>query len=604
MIWNPFVIPFSLGVIFMMVALLTRFYLWSRKLTPEHSQLIRKNVFTRKTLHAIREVFRESLLHKRMFRVHGLLGYMHMTFAFGWFLLIIIGNIETRIHSGSEINPPYYPIFFKYWLVDKSTMPFNQLFTYLMDLLLLFVLSALVLALIKRTHSRMLGLKRTTNINKGDRIALFALWAIFPFRLISESLSSSVNHQGGFLTDNVGRVLAEFLPAEQLILPAWWAYSIVLGVFFVSLPFTRYLHIPAEVVLIFIRHYELKPSKKFDHFSQMELFSCPRCGVCIDKCQLASVIDQENIPPGHFFHSIRDHRNDEQQAFNCLLCGRCEEICPVKINTLDIRVQRRVEYQPASPENPYNYLFSGKTQHAEILYFAGCMTHLNPGIKKAMVDILNASGLSWFFMDEQGGACCGRPLKMAGRYSEAQALVDHNQLIINTSKPVIMVTSCPICLKTFKEDYQVDAKLMHHSEFIHLLIEKEKIKVEHTGMLLSYHDPCELGRGLSIYNPPRQVLHQLGNLQPLEQEAAFSLCCGGSLGNTCLSSRQKDALKDHALGVLLENNPDTLVTACPLCKKTLGNQTVCNTLDIAEITVMAMQKQAVKPLVEHNVLTH
>lgn len=578
----------------MLVALLTRFYLWTKKLPREHKLLIKRNFFTHRTILAVKEVFNESLLHKRMFRVHGLLGYMHMTFAFGWFLLIVVGNIETRLYSGSEMNPPYFPIFFKYWLVDKSAIPFNQLFTFLMDLLLLFVLSALTLALIKRTHSRLLGLKRTTNIHKGDRIALFALWAIFPFRLLSESLSSSVNHQGGFLTDNVGRVLAEFLPAAELVEPAWWAYSVVLGVFFTSLPFTRYLHIPAEVVLIFIRHYELKPSPVFDHFSQMELFSCPRCGVCIDKCQIASVLDQGQVPPGHFFHTIRDHRDDELQAFNCLLCGRCEEICPVNIHTLDIRIQRKHLFQPAPPADPFPFLFSGKSQHAEILYFAGCMTHLNPGIIKAMKTLLDASGLSWFFMDEAGGACCGRPLKIAGRYKEAQTLVEHNQAIINASKPVILVTSCPICLKTFKEDYRTDAKMLHHSEFINILIEKGKIDVQHLDMRVSYHDPCELGRGLKGYKAPRQLLHQISDLQPVAEEAEFSLCCGGSLGNTLLQQTDREQLKNQVLEVLLENDPDALVTSCPLCKKTLGMQNQCKTLDIAELTVMAMQATPVE----------
>ena len=286
--FHPFVLPFSIGVLFMLTALISRFMLWRKKLPVDEKQKIRTGFFSKKSLFALKEVFRESLLHRRMHRVNPLLGYMHMTFAFGWFLLILLGNIESRLFCGTEFNLPYFPIFFEYFVHNKSGMPLEKFFTYIMDMLLLFVLSGLALALIKRTNSRLLGLKRTTNIHKGDRIALFALWLIFPFRLLAESVTSGVYHQGGFLTDTLGRVIDEFLPVENLVLPAWWAYSIVLGIFFVSLPFSRYLHIPSEIVLIFLRHYGLKPSKQFDHFSQMELFSCPRCGVCIDKCQLAS----------------------------------------------------------------------------------------------------------------------------------------------------------------------------------------------------------------------------------------------------------------------------------------------------------------------------
>ena len=574
----------------MLTALISRFVLWTRKLTAQDREKIRSGLFSRKSLLALKEVFRESLLHRRMHRVNPLLGYMHMTFAFGWFLLILIGNIESRIFSGTEINLPYYPIFFKYFVHDKSGMPLGHYFTWLMDLLLLFVLSGLGLALIKRTNSRLLGLKRTTNIHKGDRIALFALWLIFPFRLLAESITSGVYHQGGFLTDTLGRIFDNFLPVKELIVPSWWAYSIVLGVFFVSLPFSRYLHIPAEIVLIFIRHYGLKPSKTFDHFSQMELFSCPRCGVCIDKCQLAAELDMEQIPPGHFFHSIRDHRNDKAQAFNCLLCGRCEEVCPVGINTLDVRVQRRHVYQPQENQVHFPFLIDGKAQHAEILYFAGCMTHLTPGIKSSMIRIFKETGLSYYFMDEQGGACCGRPMLMSGRYNEAKAMMEHNQNIIDRCRPVIMVASCPICLKAFKEEYSFNAQLMHHSEFINLMVNKGKITLKNSGLKVSYHDPCELGRGLKIYEEPRTILKQLAELQSVDQEKHFSLCCGGSLGNTTLNNAQRDHLKNENLKVLLQQDPDVLVTSCPLCKKTFENNPMdCKTMDIAEIVVSHLQ---------------
>ena len=91
--YAPFTIPFTIGTILLFAIIAIKWLLWFSHLPRVDRRLVRHNLFTRKTLLATVEVVRESLLHARIFKVNPLLGYMHMSLAFGWFLLIVVGWI-------------------------------------------------------------------------------------------------------------------------------------------------------------------------------------------------------------------------------------------------------------------------------------------------------------------------------------------------------------------------------------------------------------------------------------------------------------------------------------------------------------------------------
>jgi Fe-S oxidoreductase len=504
---------------------------------------------------------------------------MHMTFAFGWLMLIVLGNLEARIHSGSKLNFPYYPIFFKFFVHERWANPGGQAFIFLMDFFLLFVLSGLALAIYKRSSSRIFGMRKTTKMKGIDRIALLALWCIFPLRFLAESFTSGYSHTGGFLTGTMGYVFDSFLPVELLAYPAWWAYSTSLMVFLCLMPFTRYMHIPAEVMLIFMRNYGMKTYPQSRIMTRAELNACSRCGVCIDVCPLK---EQYPVAPSYFFKEVREGHASEPLTLNCLLCGRCEEACPVGLHPNDIRIGTRAQ-QKLSRDFSFPYLIDGAHHSADVVYFAGCMTHLTPGIINSMHRIMNSAHVDYYFMDEHGGVCCGRPLKMQGKLDAAKALAEHNAAIIHAARPRMLVTSCPICLKGFKEDYQLEIPVMHHSQFINLLVEKKKLNLGDLDINISYHDPCELGRGCGIYHEPRQVLNRITHLAEPSFSGNDSLCCGGSLGTTTLTALERKAVIRESLTTLLENEPECLVTACPLCKKTFQQESPVPVRDLAEL---------------------
>ncbi len=109
---------------------------------------------------------------------------------------------------------PYKAIFFKFFNPDHGQTPFEAGYAFLMDFLLAFILSGLLLAIIKRFASGVVGMKKTTKLKTLDKVALTSLWLIFPSRLLAESLTSGAYGTGSFLTGTLGSWLASFLPAQ------------------------------------------------------------------------------------------------------------------------------------------------------------------------------------------------------------------------------------------------------------------------------------------------------------------------------------------------------------------------------------------------------
>ena len=270
------------------------------------------------------------------------------------------------------------------------------------------------------------------------------------------------------------------------------------------------------------------------------------------------------------------------------MCGKCVALCPVGIESCALkRAQRGTRYNKIQ----HNYSYLGAAQHpahsadtGKILYFAGCMTHLTPSILKSLTGIFELSGTEYVFADKEGGVCCGRPLILAGRTDAAKEVIARNTELIQASGCKKVVLSCPICLKVLKEEYNLKGiELVHHTQFINTLIEEGKLKVSKTAQSMVYHNPCELGRGCGIYKEPLNVLQQLGELKKAEKEGKESICCGGSLGSLTLTYADREKITQGSLSALTINNPDKIITACPLCLKTFAEKSEVPVMDIAQI---------------------
>ena len=586
--FHPFVLPFVFGMVFVLSYCVYGIIKILVQLSSEDRKRFLLSLINPVTAWKnIKDIFLNCLLHVKLWKRNPVLGYMHSSIAFGWFMIILLGHIEVMLFVPHRMRQIWYPIFFNYFVSEgpgPATVQGSLLFT-LMDFFLLMILSGIALAMIKRVHSRLFGMRRTTRPTLLDRVGLYSLWAIFPLRLLAEGFTAHISG-GGFLIVPLNWVFRQFLGDHLHMLPTWWAYSIALCVFMCVLPFTRYMHIPAEMMLIPMRNAGLTIKHARRGFTKAMVWSCPNCGVCIDACPMS--VKKANIKDTTVYLNRNIRRGNEKRieeiSDKCLLCGKCHEVCQIGLDGPSIRIAQRA-MRPYGLNPDYSGFQPAPVPAGhKVLYFAGCMTQLTPRISKAVGSVLDKAGLDWEMMDKDGGLCCGRPLMTAGRFAQAKQLIRKNRELILASGCDTLLLSCPICYKIFKERYKLEnVRVVHTAEYFEELIASGALRVEKGDIRYVFHDPCELGRGSGIYEQPRRVLGQAGYLVEADQAREESICCGGSLGSLTLGFAQREDMTRNALKHLTVNGPDAIATACPLCLATFSRYSDRPVQDIAEI---------------------
>ena len=590
--FHPFVLPFLAGMIFVLGYCLYGIIKILVQLPAEDRKRFFISLVTPKTfLKNIRDIFCDCLLHVKLWKRNRLLGYMHSSIDFGWFMLIVLGHIEVILFLPHRIHLFYYPIFFNFFVAETDSTIQGSLLFFLMDFFLLIILSGIALAMIKRVRSRLFGMRRTARPSLLNQIGLYALWAIFPLRLLAESFTAHISG-GSFLTEPANWVFRQFLGNNLNMLPTWWAYSIVLGVFMFVLPFSRYMHIPAEMMLIPLRNAGIKIRNARKGFARVEVWSCPNCGVCIDACPMS--VDKANIKDCTVYLTRQIRRGNERRieeiSDKCLLCGKCEAVCQVGVEGPALRIMTRAERKYALPQDYSSIPVESLTEAAKgskVLYYGGCMSQLVPSIGRSMESIFRKAGVDYKWMDRDGGICCGRPMFLSGRIKEAEEIVRKNESVILGSGAGTLVVSCPICYKMFKEKYTLPGiRIVHYINYIEELIDAGRLQVTRSDLCYVYHDPCELGRGAGMYEEPRRLIGRIAGIAEAPKNRSESICCGGSLGSLTLSFAKREKMTRNALDNLYAAKADALVTACPLCQTTFSRYADRPVRDIAEIVDM------------------
>lgn len=319
----------------------------------------------------------------------------------------------------------------------------------------------------------------------------------------------------------------------------------------------------------------------------------------------------------------------EQALWDCTTCGACVFECPVNIEVYDKIIDLRrqlVEMGRVSTgartsldgirerQNPWDYPPAQRTAWSEGLklptqstvkdpewvYWIGCAGSFEASaqsISRSMVNILRQANVSFVTLgcDER---CTGDPARRLGDEALFQKFKTSNVELLRAQGARKIVTHCPHCLNTMKNEYTEEGKpeftVIHHSQLLRTLMQEGKIKLQESGEIkqVTFHDPCYLGRHNGEYDAPRAVVHSLpgANLQEMERKRENSFCCGGGGGQMWLESSGKPRVEGLRFAEAEKTGATTIATACPFCKimlesaaATAGKTELVKIKDIAEL---------------------
>jgi len=361
--------------------------------------------------------------------------------------------------------------------------------------------------------------------------------------------------------------------------------------------------------------------------------SCRFCFMCRHACPTFLATKYDSHTPRGFalllsevHEGLRDWTEDFVERFyQCSLCGLCREDCLFHWPEDELVRQARAEIAAAGrAPSSIKHLSSLITQEGspfgrldpaagvpasvpargEVLYWPGCTARKNqPEIIRAVGHILDAIGSPWSRLDDEG--CCGMPFLDLGYPELAHHAISALADRISAVHPQIVVTSCPHCYRMLTERIPEerrgslsDVQVMHTSEFLVKAIATARLRFRHSwagSRIVGYHDPCQLGRKLGVYEAPRNVILAATGKPPVEliHNRAGAECCGGGGAMILTNHELVTRIATLRLKAAMQERVDILVSSCPTCKTALGmarDQQGMNIdlVDIVEMAAMAL----------------
>ena len=380
----------------------------------------------------------------------------------------------------------------------------------------------------------------------------------------------------------------------------------------------------------------------------LDAYACIQCSRCQDACPAyetgkelspsALEINKRYFLNNHLDEFINGSIPDaaitdilltDEAAWSCTTCGYCVEVCPVGNEPmLDILRARQdlVMMESKFPQeametfdkienygNPWGLspqerevwmeekevpLMRDKKE-AEVLYWAGCAgAYDNRGkeISQAVVDVLNEAKVDFASLGNEE-TCTGDSARRIGNEYLFQTMAEKNLETFGKYKFKKIVTQCPHCFTTLKNDYSelgADLEVVHHSQFIGELVSEGKISPKAwLDEDVTYHDACYLGRHNDEYDAPRDVIQSImknGSLVEMEKSREESFCCGAGGGNMWYEIKTGERINHNRFKQAADTGATTVATSCNFCNimmedgmKVTGNDDKMKVMDIAEL---------------------
>jgi heterodisulfide reductase subunit D len=352
-----------------------------------------------------------------------------------------------------------------------------------------------------------------------------------------------------------------------------------------------------------------------------ESLICAQCGACRDVCPAFRQLGWESSSPRGRMSVVKalttkkpgvSAATDEQvrTMCQCTMCGACREICAARIDTTELWFEARAALaregkalsqfarlaeglrdakNVASFDNETRLewaedldegdVLDAQAERAEVLYYVGCMASFYPRssqVALAIAEIMKAAKVRFSAL---GGEewCCGYPLRASGHPEEAQVFQKHNVEKVLASGVKTLVTGCPTCFETFNRDCgdalrEGGVKVLHATQFILQLIREEKLELGGRSMVVTYHDPCDLGRNSGVYDEPREILRSIPDLTFVELHSSRegSSCCGGGGNLQTVDPALTERIADARVDEIVRSGAEIVVSACQQCEQVLA----------------------------------
>jgi len=212
----------------------------------------------------------------------------------------------------------------------------------------------------------------------------------------------------------------------------------------------------------------------------------------------------------------------------------------------------------------------------EILFWVGCAGSFDDRYKKvtkAFVKILNKLEINFAVLGEEE-TCTGDPARRGGNEFLFQMQAISNIQVLNEYNIKKIVTACPHCFNTLKNEYPElggNYELVHHSQFLQQMIDEDRIKLKDSdafkGKRITFHDSCYLGRANNVYEAPRKVLELLdAELVEMKRCRTKGLCCGAGGGQMFKDAEKGNKeINIERIEEAIDTNADIVASACPFC---------------------------------------
>lgn len=347
----------------------------------------------------------------------------------------------------------------------------------------------------------------------------------------------------------------------------------------------------------------------------MDAYACIMCFRCQEVCPAYNT--GKVLSPAALEINKRYHFNyggdtqvrlteliPEEAIWACTSCGACVEICPVGnepmrdildarryLSLMESRFPKLLEGALRGMErnaNPWNVPQADRMKWAEglnvpaieqnpepdLLWWVGCAAATDVRAQKtarALAQILNAAGVNYAVLG-RNEQCTGDSARRAGREDIFFALAQANVEILNEIRPKRIVTTCPHCLHTLKNEYPAFGghyEVIHHTQLLNELVAEGKIhlQVSEDTLNVTFHDPCYLGRHNRIFDAPRQVLRESGfQLIEMPRHAETSFCCGAGGAQMWKEEEKGEQRVNQArYAEARATQAQAVAVACPFC---------------------------------------